>query len=51
MDKRQAGHNRPVFVYYIVASDTVDELVMDRHTTKRSVQDIFLDAMKREIVA
>lgn len=43
----QAGHDRPVFVYDIVASRTVDELVLERHRTKRSVQDTLLDAMKR----
>jgi hypothetical protein len=43
----QAGHKRPVFLHYIVARDTVDELVLARHETKRSVQDILLEAMKR----
>lgn len=43
----QSGHNRPVFVYDIVAEDTVDELVLARHNTKRSVQDLLLEAMKR----
>jgi SNF2 family DNA or RNA helicase len=42
----QAGHDRPVFIYYIVAVDTVDELVLDRLQTKRSVQDILLEAMR-----
>lgn len=43
----QAGLRRPVFIHYIVARDTIDEQVMDRHSTKRDVQDILLDAMKR----
>jgi len=43
----QAGHNRPVFIYHIIAKDTVDELIMERRDTKRSVQDILLNAMKR----
>ncbi|AOS80250.1 hypothetical protein Q5W_15375 [Hydrogenophaga sp. PBC] len=43
----QSGHNRPVFIYDIVAEDTVDELVLARHNTKRSVQDLLLEAMKR----
>lgn len=43
----QAGHDRPVFVHHIVAADTVDELVMARRETKREVQDLLLDAMKR----
>lgn len=43
----QAGHQRAVFVHNIIARDTVDELVMQRIATKRAVQDILLDAMKR----
>lgn len=43
----QAGHDRPVFIHHIIARDTVDELVMARRESKRSVQDILLDAMKR----
>lgn len=43
----QAGHDRPVFVHHIVAADTVDELVMARRETKREVQDLLLEAMKR----
>jgi len=46
--QHQAGHDRPVFIYDIVGKDTVDELVLERHATKRSVQDILLDAMKRK---
>lgn len=42
----QAGHDRPVFIYDIVARDTVDELVLARHTTKRAVQDLLLEALK-----
>jgi SNF2 family DNA or RNA helicase len=44
----QAGHDRPVFIHYIVATDTVDELVMARRDSKREVQDILLEAMKRK---
>lgn len=43
----QAGHNRPVFVHYIVAADTVDETIMERRDSKRTVQDLLLEAMKR----
>lgn len=42
----QAGHNRPVFIYNILARDTVDEMVLQRVETKRAVQDLLLDAMK-----
>jgi hypothetical protein len=43
----QSGHARPVFINHIIARDTVDELVMERRDSKRSVQDVLLDAMKR----
>ena len=43
----QAGLDRPVFIHNIVARDTVDELVLERHATKRETQDILLDALKR----
>ena len=44
----QAGHDRAVFIHNIIARDTVDEMVIERCTTKREVQDILLDAMKRK---
>lgn len=47
MRQKQAGHKRPVWVYNIIARGTVDELVIERTVTKREVQDILLDAMKR----
>lgn len=43
----QAGHDRPMFIYHIVAADTIDEVVMARRESKRSVQDLLLEAMKR----
>lgn len=43
----QSGHNRPVFIHHIVATDTVDEIVMARRDSKRAVQDLLLDALKR----
>ena len=42
----QAGYDRPVFIYYILARGTIDELVLERLESKRSVQDILLEAMK-----
>jgi len=45
MRQLQAGNNRPVFIYNIIARDTIDELVMARVETKKSVQDILLEAM------
>ena len=41
----QAGHNRPVFIHHIIAAGTMDEMVMERRNSKRTVQDILLDAM------
>lgn len=43
----QAGHDRPVFIYNILARDTLDELVLARVETKREVQDILKEAMAR----
>ena len=45
--QKQAGHDRPVFIHHIVAADTMDELVMARRESKREVQDLLLEAMKR----
>lgn len=44
----QAGKKRPVFIHNIVARGTVDELVMERNESKREVQEILLEAMKRK---
>ena len=47
MRQAQAGYKRPVFVYPILARDTVDDLVIDRLTSKKSTQEILLEALKR----
>jgi SNF2 family DNA or RNA helicase len=44
----QAGKKRPVFVHNIIARGTVDEMVIERVESKREVQDILLEAMKRK---
>ncbi len=44
----QAGHDRPVFIYHIVAKGTMDEIVMERRELKRTVQDLLMEAMKRK---
>jgi SNF2 family DNA or RNA helicase len=44
----QAGYDRPVFVHNIIARDTVDELVIERVNSKRDVQEILLEAMKKK---
>lgn len=45
--QKQAGKDRPVFIHQIVAKGTVDELVIARRKSKRKVQDLLLEAMKR----
>ena len=44
----QAGHDRPMFIHHIVATDTVDEMVMARRDSKAEVQDILMQAMKKK---
>ncbi|MDF7671136.1 DEAD/DEAH box helicase [Orbaceae bacterium ESL0721] len=43
----QSGYNRPVFIYEIIAKGTVDEDVIARKKTKRNIQDILRESMKR----
>lgn len=43
----QARHDRPVFIYHLIAADTLDEQVVERRESKREVQDVLLEAMKR----
>jgi hypothetical protein len=43
----QAGFDRNVFLYFILARDTLDEAVVERRESKREIQDILLAAMKR----
>ena len=45
--QKQAGFDRPVFIHNIIARGTVDEMVIERVNSKREVQDILLDAMRR----
>ena len=42
----QAGLDRPCYVYDIVVEDSIDEVVLARHETKRAVQDLLLEAVK-----
>lgn len=46
--QKQAGHPRPVFVYNLIAKDTMDEAVQERLKTKRSVMDILLERKKEK---
>lgn len=45
----QAGFNRNVFLYFIIARNTVDEDFMTRRETKKQVQDILLESMKKRM--
>ncbi len=47
MRQMQAGLDRPVWVYDIVAENTLDEDVIESHVAKRGVQDALLNAMNR----
>lgn len=43
--QKQAGLNRPVYVYYITVEDTIDDLILTRLEGKKSVQEILMEAM------
>ena len=46
--QKQAGYDRPVFRYRIIARDTIEEWgVLPRLQSKRSIQDIRIEAMER----
>ncbi len=47
--QRSAGFDRPTYVYRIVAKDTVDELVLERLESRRSVHEVLLEAMTRRL--
>ncbi len=43
----QAGLNRSVFLYYILAKNTIDDVVMERLESKKSVQELLMNALRR----
>lgn len=45
MRQFQAGLKRLVYIYYIVASETIDELVIGRRDSKRDVQELLKEYM------
>jgi len=47
----QAGHDRAVFIYHIIARNTMDELVMASRDGKKGVQDLLLEAIKQRRIA
>lgn len=42
----QSGYDRPVFVYYILAEGTIDDVVLKRLEGKGEVQDLLMQALK-----
>lgn len=46
MRQKQSGHDRPVWLYNIIARGTVDRVVMERVLNKKSVQDLLLENLK-----
>lgn len=45
--QKQSGYDRNVYIHYLIATDTVDEVVFERLATKRSVREVLLEAMER----
>ena len=43
----QSGHPRPVFIYNIIAEGTLDRTVIARRSSKKEVQDVLLEELKR----
>lgn len=47
--QRQAGYDRPVFVHYIIARDTIDEVVLKRVDAKQSVLEALMQNLKKPL--
>lgn len=45
----QSGYDRPVYIYNIRAEHTIDKLVIQRRTDKRSVQDLLMDSGRQKV--
>lgn len=45
--QKQGGYDRPVFLYYILAKNTLDYVVRDRLDKKKTVQECLLEAMRK----
>lgn len=43
----QSGHDRPVFIYHILARGTLDEAVLERLQGKKRVVEVLMEAVKR----
>jgi SNF2 family DNA or RNA helicase len=44
----QSGYTREVFVYHILARDTVDPVVKVRRENKGSLMDLFMDRLRSD---
>lgn len=49
--QKQLGLDRPVHVHMILAKDTIDDVILERLSSRRSVQDILREAMRKRKVA
>lgn len=47
MRQHQSGYNRNVFIYHIIARNTIEEDVIERRETKATVQQSLMKAMRR----
>ena len=45
--QKQAGYDRPVFIHYILAKDTIDEVVLKRVDAKQSVLEVLMQNLKK----
>lgn len=45
--QKQAGYTRPVFIHYMIARDTIDETILERLETKKTIQDTLLAALRK----
>ncbi len=43
----QSGYQRSVYLYFIIANDTLDDVMLSRLETKKSIGEALSDAMKR----
>lgn len=47
MRQKQSGHNRAVYLHYLLMENTIDETIYERLATKKSVQECLTDAMNK----
>lgn len=45
--QRQSGYDRPVFIHYLIAKDTIDEVVLARVDEKKSVLEALMQSLKK----